>query len=199
MRDDGPVRGLRRAAAPAAWVASTAVAAGIAWWAVSAVGAPGQAPDSVLSEGEVAAALAAERDALATAAADPSASPDPTASPDPSASPDPTPGLDPAATPVVRTWALEGGTVSAACVGDVVSLEYATPAGGWRVDVKERGPGARVLVELERDGAETYVQAVCVAGIPEHTLVADDSGGSEGSDEPGEGHSDDGEAEVEDD
>lgn len=192
-------------AAPAAWVASTAVAAGIAWWAVSAVGAPGQAPDSVLSEGEVAAALAAERDALAAAAADPSSSPSPSTSPSASASPDPTPGPDPAATPVVRTWSLDGGTVSAACAGDVVSLEYATPAGGWRVDVKERGPGARVLVELERDGVETYVQAVCVAGTPEYTLVADDSGGSGsggagGTDDSGEDHSDGGgETEVGDD
>ena len=65
------------------------------------------------------------------------------------------------------------------CTGDVVSLEYATPASGWRVDAKERGPGSRVLVELERDGVERYVQAVCVAGMPEYTLVNDDSGGDE--------------------
>lgn len=199
MRDDGPVRDLRRAAAPAAWVASTAVAAGIAWWAVSAAGAPGEAPD-VLSEGQVSDALAAERDALV--AADARATPGATPSTDPAA--DPTPTADPAATPVVRTWSLEGGTVSAACSGDVVSLEYATPAGGWRVDVKERGPGARVLVELEREGVETYVQAVCVAGTPEYTLVADDSGHSgtddSGSDDSGDDHSDDGgEAEGEDD
>lgn len=197
MRHHGRVRGLRRAAAPAAWLASTAVAAGVAWWAVSAAGAPGQAPD-VLSEAQVAGALAAERDALA-GAGDPTTSPGTSASPGPSAgpTPDPTP-TGPAATPVVRTWSFEGGTVSTACSGDVVSLEYATPAGGWRVDVKERGPGARVLVELERSGVETYVQAVCVDGTPEYGLVADDSGGdggtggTVGTGDPTDDHRDDG-------
>ncbi len=170
-------------------MASTAVAAGIAWWAVSATDASDDAPD-VLSQAQVAGALAAERDALA-AAADPTAPPDPTGSPDPTA--DPTPGTDPGATPVVRTWSLDGGTVSAACSGDAVSLEYATPVGGWRVDVKEPGPGARVLVELERDGVETYVQAVCVDGTPEYTLVADDSGGHDdgGDDDGGSDRGDD--------
>ncbi|GEN81131.1 hypothetical protein AFE02nite_28650 [Actinotalea fermentans] len=153
---------------------STAVAAGVAWWAVSAAGAPGEAPD-VLSEAQVAGALAAERDALA-AAAD-TATPGPTTSAGPTASPEPTgPTTAPDAAPVVRTWSTDGGTVSAACTGDAVSIEYATPASGWRVDVKERGPGARVLVELERDGTETYVQAVCVDGTPEFSLVAGDSG-----------------------
>jgi len=169
------VRSLRRAAGPTAWLLSTAVATAVAWGAVTAAGARGEEPGAVLSEGQVAAALAAERDALAAA---PTTSP--TATPSAEATPEPTTGptTDPAA-PVVRTWSLEGGVVSASCTGDVVSLEYATPASGWRVDAKERGPGSRVLVELERDGVERYVQAVCVAGTPEYTLVNDDSGGEE--------------------
>jgi len=186
------VRPLRRAAGPTAWLLSTAVATAIAWWAVTAAGARGEEPGAVLSERQVAAALAAERDALAAAATTspgvtPSAEPEPTPRP----TPEPGPTAEPA-TPVVRTWSFEGGVVSASCSGDVVSLEYATPASGWRVDAKERGPGPRVLVELERDGVERYVQAVCVAGTPEYTLVGDDSGGEQhGGTDDGEGGGED--------
>lgn len=183
MRHDERVRSLRRAAGPAAWLLSTAVATAVAWGAVTAAGARGEEPGAVLSEGQVAAALAAERDALAAAPTrSPTAAPttSPTAAPSAEATPEPTTGrtTDPAV-PVVRTWSLEGGVVSASCTGDVVALEYATPASGWRVDAKERGPGSRVLVGLERDGVERYVQAVCVAGTPEYTLVDDDSGGED--------------------
>lgn len=129
----------------------------------------------MLSEGEVAAALAAERAALAASPTTPATpSPAPTASAVPGAEP-----TGPASAPVVRTWSVDGGAVSVSCVQDVVSLEYATPSSGWRVDAKERGPGARVLVELEREGTETFVQAVCVAGTPEFSLVADDADGAE--------------------
>lgn len=204
MRDDEPVRGLRRAAGPAAWLASTVVATGIAWWAVTAVGARGEAQDSVLSESEVAAALAAERDALAaTASAAPSAgTAEPTTEPTgPTGPTGPTttgdPG-DPTAAPVVRTWSLEGGAVSASCVGDAVSLEYATAASGWRVDAKERGPGPQVLVELEREGVEIYVRATCVDGTPEYQRLAgepgsdgDEHAGTSDEDDDGAGEADD--------
>lgn len=173
VRHDEPVRALRRAAGPAAWLLSTAVATAVAWWAVTAVGARGEGTGAVLSESQVATALAAERAALAAS---------PTTAPAATPSAEPTPDPTTPATPVVRTWSLEGGVVSVACEGDAASLEYATPASGWRVDAKERGPGARVLVELEREGVETYVQAVCVAGTPEYSLVADDSGSSGGDD-----------------
>lgn len=159
------MRGIRRAAGPAAWLASTAVATAVAWWAVTAVGARGSEPGAVLSESQVATALAAEQAAATPGATTPT---DGTTTPPPT-----TPDA------VVRTWTLEGGVVSASCSGDVVSLVYATPASGWRVDAKERGPGARVLVELEREGTEVHVQAVCVGGTPEYTLVPDDSLGSD--------------------
>lgn len=183
MRHHERVRPFRHAAGPTTWLLSTAVATAIAWWAVTAAGARGEEPGAVLSQAEVAAALAAERDALA-AAATTAPGVTPSAEPVPQSTPEPGPTAEPAA-PVVRTWSLEEGVVSAFCSGDVVSLEYATPASGWRVDVKERGPGTRVLVELEREGIEQYVQAVCVAGTPEYTLVDD---GSDEEEHRGTGH-----------
>lgn len=181
MVHDERVRRLRRAAGPAAWLLSTAVATAVAWWAVTAVGTRGDDPASVLDQAQVAAALATER-AAATASPTATAPASPTASPSPAGTPSAPAGTaPPAPAPVVRTWTLDGGVVSASCTADVVTLVYATPAGGWRVDVKEGGPGPEIRVELERDGAETLVQAVCVDGVPQHTLLTDDShGGDDG-------------------
>lgn len=173
MVHDEPVRRLRGAVGPAAWVVSTAAATAVAWWAVSAVGAGGGASGAVLDEAQVRAALAAERAAAATRTAT-SPTPAPAATPTAPDAPATAPADGPTVVPVVRTWTLDGGVVSATCAGDVVSLVYATPASGWRVDVKEPGPGRRVLVELERDGAEAYVQAVCADGVPQHTVAQDD-------------------------
>lgn len=184
----------RRAMVLLVWVLSTALAAGVAWTAVAAVGRGPGAGDRVLSEAQVAAALDARQ--AAAASASPTASPTwgPTTSPDPSASPDPTatpttPTADPTTpTPtapelVVRTWPVEGGAVSASCTGTVIALEYASANDGWAYEVKNRGP-EQVEVELATDGAETKVRAVCVAGVPEMTV---ETGASHDGGDAGDG------------
>lgn len=177
-----------------AWVASTVLAATVAWAAVGTVGhGPGATDAAVLSQREVATALAARQaTASAAATADPTSpvgdpTPTPTPTPDPSATPT-TPTATPTTpttppTEVPRTWAVDGGTVGATCRGPSISHDYATPADGWGVEVKNRGPEA-TEVEFESERGETKVTAVCVAGVPEMTLVGDgvEGGHDEGDD-----------------
>ncbi len=74
----------------------------------------------------------------------------------------------PAPSPVVRTWTVQGGTVSVACTGQVISLLSASPADGWRVKIEDRGP-ERVKVEYVAGEKETSVSGTCVAGVPQQS------------------------------
>lgn len=179
----------RRAVVLLAWVLSTVLAAGVAWAAVGAVGRGPTSGDDVLSQADAEAALEARR---ATASASPTATPPdgtagpdspdgPTATPDPTPTDTPTPTTEPTTPPdaVVRTWPVEGGTVSASCTGAAISLLYATASDGWAYEVKDQGP-EHVEVELESGDAETHVRAACVGGVPEMSLEADAGGDDDG-------------------
>lgn len=103
--------------------------------------------------------------------------------PSPSASstrkPSPDPGPTPAATHV-RTWRGAAGLVSVRCSGSRASLQGASPAAGWHVEVEARGPEA-VVVELKTVGEaerEVKVAARCVGGQP-HFTVESDAGGDD--------------------
>ncbi|HRA51813.1 hypothetical protein, partial [Actinotalea sp.] len=94
--------------------------------------------------------------------------------PAPTAPPAPTPTAT-TAPEVVRTWTVTGGTVATSCRDTAITLLYATPVDGWKVEVKAAGPD-QVVVELEGADQEVTLRAACVAGVPEQQLV-------EGSDE----------------
>lgn len=161
----------RRLGVAAAWLAAVLVAGSVTGWAVSAVG--GQGGGSVLSEAEVDRRLAA----LTTTAPSPPATATPTATP--TAAPSPTdapPVTDPAV--VARAWDVEGGSVGVACRGTVIELQYATPADGWAVEVKQAGPD-EVEVELRSDDDSTSVRAACAGdGTPQLHGDGDDDGSS---------------------
>lgn len=162
-----------------AWAIAAVVAGTLAWWAVTLVGAAaGRSRDGVLSAPEVAEALAAEQAAasatpsgsISTPDATPGTTPGPTASTPGPGTASPT---DPAAAEVSRTWDVIGGQVAATCAGPTISLLYATPTDGWRVEVKDSG-GEHVEVEFRRGEAETKVRATCVDGVPEAVTESDD-------------------------
>ncbi len=77
--------------------------------------------------------------------------------------PDPDPGLPEAPEPGPRpfTWRGTAGSVTVVCDGARVSLRAASPANGYSVEVRERGP-EEVEVRLESDDAETDVEVRCV-------------------------------------
>jgi outer membrane protein TolC len=162
--------GVRRAAIALAWVVATALAAAVAWWAVSVVGrGPSALETSVLSQADVAAAFADERAAAATTTPTTDPTPTPTQTPTPTATTDPIP---PTGGEIARTWDVSGGQVSAACRGTEISLLGATPLDGWSMEVKHDGP-QEVEVEFRRGEAETSLNARCVNGTPQMTLEDD--------------------------
>ena len=93
----------------------------------------------------------------------------------PTSQAEPRPAQAPAPAAQERTWSGSAGTVTVRCVGRRASLVSATPADGWRMEVKDRGPD-RVRVELESRGesGEAYdgdsdkadVRAECLGGSP---------------------------------
>ena len=101
----------------------------------------------------------------ATPEDDPSRSPAPSRTPKapsapsaPSASPGP-----PDAGPRAFTWRGAAGSVTVLCDGSSISLQAASPANGYSVEVRERGP-EDVDVRLESEDEETDVEAECGGG-----------------------------------
>lgn len=76
-----------------------------------------------------------------------------------------------AATPAVRTWTVNGGSVSLSCQGQVLTLVYARPQDGWRVETERHGTD-RVDISFERVGQGTDLRAACVNGVPQQSTVA---------------------------
>ena len=173
---------LRRSSVVLAWALATTLAAGVAWWAVGTVGrGSGSIDSAVLSNAEVASALAA-RQALSTPTPTPTRSPTPTSSPTAEPTPTTTPTPEPTATAttpppteVVRNWTVTGGSLSASCLGDQITLLYATPSDGWGVEKKSEVPG-ELEIEFDRhEEAETKVTVRCAAGTPEAQISTGES------------------------
>lgn len=77
------------------------------------------------------------------------------------------------ATPVVKTWTVTGGAVSVSCQGQVITLIYAAPQDGWRVETEKSGPD-RIEVDFQRVGQGTELKAGCVTGVPQQTTESND-------------------------
>ena len=147
-----------RGGALVAWALATLLTGVVVWWGVTLVGGQaGSGGTEVLSSAQVARALAAERASVATR----------TPSPTSTSTPTPTSGE------VARTVTVLGGRMGAVCRGDVVSLLYATPDDGWRVEVGSAGP-EHLEVSFERREQETEVHTRCVAGVPSSRVDSED-------------------------
>ncbi len=140
------------------WALAAVLAGAVAWWAVAIAGGRSEGGEGVLTRAQVTAELAAQTAPTdATSPASPT-SPGPTTTATPSASPPPR--------EVVRTWAITGGTVGAACQGRTIALVFATPAEGWTVEAIDPGPD-QVEVDFRRGESETGLRAWCSEdGVP---------------------------------
>ncbi len=202
---NAPRRSRRRIGAlvAASWLGAAVLTGTVAWRAVAVLDAD-TPRTGVLSTQEVHEALASAQAAAATTPA-PTPTTDPptpsveptTAEPtqSPTAAPTSTPTARPSATAtspapvepapaeVTRTWPVTGGTISAACTGQVIRKVYATPQDGWTVETGSSGPDV-VEVELHRGEQETKVTARCVGGVPTPT-ISTDSGDEHSSEHDG--------------
>jgi hypothetical protein len=184
------------AVAAASWLLATAVTSLVVWRAAAAF--EDGTSTNILSSPQVVERLNA---ATATSTATPDVPTPTVATSSPSESSDETPAAStptsapttttrttprstgsativnptPSATPVVTTWTVTGGTVSVSCQAQVISLVYASPRDGWRVEIEKRGPDS-VDVDLQRQGQGTKLNAICVNGIPQATTEANEGG-----------------------
>lgn len=167
------------------WIGAALLTSAIAWRAVAVLDS-GMPQIRVLSTNEIASELAT----ATTTPGGASPLPTPTSADAPTTVPTvaPSPAPSAAATPtyaqIARIWNVTGGTVSAACSSDNISLLYATPADGWRVEIERTGP-ERLVVEFTTRSTEIQVTASCVAGEPTHRVA-------EESDDSDDNHHDDG-------
>ncbi|MFI5845653.1 septum formation initiator [Catenuloplanes sp. NPDC051500] len=163
--------------AVAGWLAAAVVATLIGLAAIRLIGESiVGTPDGVLSEQEVAAAVAtlpSPSDAPTTSA--PSTSASSTSAPSsPALSSSPSAATSPAALGGERAFAVTGGTAVASCAdGDRARLVTWAPAQGWTVAEVERGPARDVKVEFAGPGGESELRVRCRGGV----AVQHESGG----------------------
>ena len=190
------------------WAAAAVLAGTVTSWAVTVIGGEDASTRSpVLSQSEVAAALAAQTSApsasptpQATATSTPPPVPAPTSdapsSPAPTAAVTPThrpptptthPSTQPSTEPVpppaagpaevARTWDVTGGRVDASCRGAQFTLQGATPQDGWSVSVQHAGTDG-AEVEFTQGETESKVAATCTGGEPTQITSTDAHSGS---------------------
>ncbi len=102
----------------------------------------------------------------------------------PSAEPSPTPTdtgsplEPPPAAPVSRTFSSAGGTVTAACTGDVITLRYWSPAQGYEADHVVRGPASTVSLRFRQGGRGHGIRLgfACNDGTPVQSATTSDDG-----------------------
>jgi hypothetical protein len=82
---------------------------------------------------------------------------------------------------VDRSVQVAGGQVGARCAGATISLRYAQPADGWRVEVQGSGPEA-VEVTFRSASGEQQVRAGCVNGTPSFSAATSNDPGGSGQD-----------------
>jgi hypothetical protein len=84
----------------------------------------------------------------------------------------------PPAAPVSRTFSSAGGTVTAACSGDTVTLQYWSPAQGYEADHVVRGPAATVSLRFRQGGRGHGIRLAftCQDGSPVQSSNTSDDG-----------------------
>jgi hypothetical protein len=97
-------------------------------------------------------------------------SPEPSLSPSASALPSLSPPAETAAPPSgpPRTFSSAGGTVTASCAGDLVTLEYWSPASGYQADHVVTGPAQTVSIRFRQGGRGHGIRLAfsCANGSP---------------------------------
>jgi hypothetical protein len=168
----------RVAAGVGAWVIGAVSATALSLLAVSVFGrdaASSRGP--VLSQEDIARALASATDAPPVAASTPVApmapatSPSATGGPDaPAASAPPSPsGATPTpttASTVTRALPSFAGTVVVRCQGSQVYLESWSPAQGFQVAGTQRGPGRIAAVDFTGPEGQVVKRYACYGGVP---------------------------------
>ena len=166
----------RAAALAAAWLVAVVLASWLSWTAIDAAGRQVVAPLPAASVPASAGTATTETGAGTSATTSPTvtATQSPTA---PTATPTPTAG--PAASR--RTVTTAGGTVAAACLGQTPTVEYATPADGWRAEVEQEG-GEGLRVDLRSEDERIRLEISCAGGAVQITTEENRSGSGGGGD-----------------
>jgi hypothetical protein len=159
-----------------AWTLVVAAVSGVAWLAIDRAGREVLGPTSLPGAGAAAGPT--------TVGSGPGPSPDasrspggasPTPTPDPTRSPTGTSEASPSASgqPAgpgarTRTVSVDGGRFAVTCEGRRVSLRYATPQEGWKVEVSDEGPEKVEVHFVQRSGGEGECEytARCEGGSP---------------------------------
>ncbi|HZI98752.1 MAG TPA: hypothetical protein VFD41_14620 [Actinomycetales bacterium] len=82
--------------------------------------------------------------------------------------------------PQERTFSTRGGSSAVSCSGDALTVTYATPANGWRVDSERESPSS-ARVEFRRDHDRVRLELTCEGGQPSGVVEEDgDSSGPGG-------------------
>jgi hypothetical protein len=88
-----------------------------------------------------------------------------------------------------RSWQFDGGRVGASCSGSVISVLYATPDDGWRMQQVASGPDQLEYRFYEEEEHLTRFTAQCVNGAPVAQIdrwnEGDEGGPPGGGDERG--------------
>ena len=161
---------------PALWLVGTVMAATVAWYGLSLVGASIDGDETVAidvgtDDRSTAAPIAAER----------AAGPTPTTSPV-APDPEPSPTTPPVAeTGVVRTFDLEGGRVAIRFSPDAVVVAWAAPADGYETETEPEGLG--IEVTFDNGARRSKVEAWWDDG-PRYELDERDRSGSGRGDDP---------------
>jgi hypothetical protein len=86
----------------------------------------------------------------------------------------PDPSTPPPSGAVTRNLDAGGGTVTARCAGERVTLLAWTPAQGFRAEEVSRGPATVASLKLTSDSDEYEVTVTCASGVPVAHPVKDD-------------------------
>ncbi|KXK62757.1 septum formation initiator [Micromonospora rosaria] len=173
--------GRRTLLAAVGWLATAVLATGLGLGAIRLVGEGiAGTPGGVLSQEEVARALASPVPSAPAVSGTPTGPGAPGAGPSgtpqtPTAVPSATPPVTPSASPAgsQRVFVVTGGSAVAECrSGGAAFLVSWSPAQGYRAVEIDRGPDDDVEVSFVGPGGEHELQVECVGGEP--VLIPDD-------------------------
>jgi serine/threonine-protein kinase len=98
--------------------------------------------------------------------------------PAPTSAPSPSPVATPSVEAVAHTFSSAGGTVTAACDGDLVTLKYWSPAQGYEADHVAPGPGPSASIRFRQGGRGHGIRLAfgCANGAPIQSANTSDEG-----------------------
>ena len=177
---------LRRVLLFATWLAGTLLATAVVYEAVHMVA--GQVTelhaDALPQAGVGQAVKPTAAPSLAPTATAPAATPTAPSSPPgeslPSGATPPVTGTGSASTPPAqpndtRTFSLVGGTASVTCSGSQITVNWATPNGGYEVEIDSSSGGGTIEVRFRSDTHESRLEAWCSGGHVQSSIREESS------------------------